>query len=150
MKSLLIAAVLASASLARAQQASCTLRDVEGEKGKAAIDPGLDDVKALLQKPPFLDYATYRLVGAQTLALHKGAPQTGTLGNRHRFQLTLMDRLTEREGRARLRLRFEIKNADGKDELNTIVVVDENGAPLPRVEQHGERIFLQLIGCKSS
>jgi hypothetical protein len=131
-------------------QASCTLREAEGSKAPGGIDPALGDVKALLSAPPFSTYPSWKLVVSHPLSLKRGLPERGTLANHHRFEVTFLDRLTEREGRARLRLRLEIRKPDGKEEVSVIVVVDENGAPFPRVEQSGERAALQLIHCKAS
>ena len=136
--------------LAARAQASCTLREVEGQKGPGGVDPRLEDVRALLGAPPFVAYPSYRLLETHPLSLKKGVPEKGTLVNRHRFEVTFMERLGQKEGRARLRLRLEVRNPEGRTELNTIFAVDENGQPFPRVEQHGDRLSLQLISCKAS
>jgi hypothetical protein len=130
-------------------QARCDLREVEGTRAPGAIGPGLDDVKGMLSQPPFSEYKSFRLIGTHPLALKKGQPEKVVFSHKHRYEVTFMDRLLEREGRARLRLKFEIFKPDGKNELSSIVVVDENGAPLPRVEQSGDRITLALLACKS-
>jgi hypothetical protein len=129
-------------------QANCQLREAEGGQQAGGIDPKLADVKALLSAPPFSHYPSYRLTATHPLALAKGVPASGVLENHHGFVVTFLERLAEREGRARLRLRFEIRNPNGKPEVNAIIVVDENGPPFPRVEQQGDRLQLQLIDCK--
>ena len=149
MKTLIAAALLVAASQVARAQAQCELREVEGTRAPGAVGPGLDDVKAMLSQPPFSEYKTFRLMGTHALALKKGQPEKVVFSHKHRYEVTFLDRLLEREGRARLRLKFEIFKPDGKSELSTIVVVDENGVPLPRVEQTGDHITLALLGCKS-
>jgi hypothetical protein len=153
MKIPIAAALWACALLAgpasAAAQAHCSLREVEGSKAPGGVGPGLEDVKAMLAAPPFGDYKSYRLVATHPLELKKGAAEKVTFSHKHRYEVTFMERLTEREGRGRLRLRFDVFKPDGAPELKTIVVLDENGAPFPRVEQHGDRLTLALLNCRS-
>jgi hypothetical protein len=72
------------------------------------------------------------------------------LADKHNISLTFMDRVAQREGKARLRLRFEIHGPDGKLELSTIILVDEGGAPFTRVEQQGDKISLLMLSCRTS
>jgi hypothetical protein len=146
---LLAGLALSAAAPARAQ-VSCVLREVEGGKQPGGIDARLADVKGMLQSGPFAQYPSYRLLETHPLVLKRGVAEKGVLESHHRFAVTFLERLAERDGRARLRLRFEIQNPDGKPEMQSIVVVDENGSPFPRVEQHGDRLSLQLIHCKSN
>ena len=130
-------------------QASCVLREIEGKKAAGGIDPRLEDVKSMLSRQPFASYGTFQLTSVHPLVLKKGGKESGTLSNRHRFDLSFLERLSAREGRARLRLRFEIWAEDGKPELNTIFAVDEGGAPFTHVEQAGDKLFVKLIGCRT-
>ena len=149
MKTLIAAALLVMAPQIARAQARCELREVEGTRAPGGIGPGLDDVRAMLSAPPFSEYKTFQLKGTHPLALQKGQAQKVVFTHKHRYEVTYMDRLVEREGRARLRLKFEIFKPDGKNELSTIVVVEENGTPLPRVEQTADHITLALLACKS-
>src|SRR5262249_7276066 len=130
-------------------QASCQLREVEGQKVPGGIDPRLEDVRALLTAPPFSAYATYKLLGTHPHALKKGAPQTRTLTNRHRYEVTFVDRMLVRDGRSRLRLKLQVSKPDGALELSTTITLDEGGAPFPRVEAQpqGDRMSLLLLSC---
>ena len=149
MKTLIAAALLVAAPQIARAQARCELREVEGTRAPGGIGPGLDDVRAMLSAPPFSEYKTFRLIAPHPLALQKGQPQKIVFSHKHRYEVTFLDRLVEREGRARLRLKFEIFKPDGKNELSTIVVVEENGTPLPRVEQTADHLTLALLSCKS-
>jgi hypothetical protein len=149
MAALVLALGLALAPRPAAAQARCELREVEGTRAPGTIGPGLEDVRPLLSAGPFADYKSFRLVGTHPLALRKGQPEKVELSHRHRHQVTFLERLVQREGHARLRLKLEIFKPDGKPELSSIIVVDENGAPFARVEQTGERITIALLGCKS-
>src|SRR5262249_12097158 len=125
------------------------LREVEGTKDAGGVGAGLEDVKAMLGAPPFSDYKSFRLIATHPLALKKGVAEKVVFSHKHRYEVTFLERMAAREGRARLRVRFEIFKPDGKQELSTIVVLDENGTPLPRVEQQEGRITLALLSCKS-
>jgi hypothetical protein len=149
MRTLIAAAMLVVLPQVAHAQARCELREVEGTRAPGAIGAGLEDVRAMLSQPPFSEYKTFRLVGTHPLALKKAQPEKVVFSHKHRYEVTFLDRLAVHEGRARLRLKFEIFKPDGKNELSTIVVVDENGAPLPRVEQTGDHITVALLGCKS-
>ncbi|HJZ88891.1 MAG TPA: hypothetical protein VKN99_27150 [Polyangia bacterium] len=151
---LLVLAALAGSALsiprAAGAQASCVLREVEGQKTPGGIDPRLADVRALLLGPPFSQYPSFKLMETHPLTLKRGVAEKGVLTNKHHFEVTFLDRLAERDGKARLRLKLEVRTPDGKPEVSVIVVVDENGAPFPRVEQRGDRLWVQLIHCKST
>ena len=149
MKTLIAAALLTAMPQVAFAQARCELREVEGTRAPGAIGAGLEDVRAMLSQPPFSEYKTFRLVGTHPLALRKGQPEKVVFSHKHRYEVTFMDRLAVHEGRARLRLKFEIFKPDGKGELSTIVVVDENGAPVTRVEQNADHIIVALLSCKS-
>jgi hypothetical protein len=149
MKTLIAAALVMALPQIAFAQARCELREVEGTRAPGTIGVGLDDVRSMLSQPPFSEYKTFRLVGTHPLALTKGRAEKIVFSHKHRYEVTFLDRLLEREGRARLRLKFEIFKPDNKNELSTIIVVDENGAPLPRVEQSGDHITVALLGCKS-
>jgi hypothetical protein len=135
-------------SLANAQ-AVCALREVEGTRDVGGVGAGLEDVKGMLSAPPFSEYKTFRLIATHPLSLKKGVAEKVVFSHKHRYEVTFLERMAAREGKARLRIRFEIFKPDGKPELSTIVVLDENGTPLPRVEQHENRLTLALLGCRS-
>jgi hypothetical protein len=149
MKAFIAAALLVVLPQIARGQARCELREVEGTRAPGGIGSGLEDVKGMLSAPPFSEYKTFHLMGTHPLALKKGQPEKVVFSHKHRYEVTFLDRLAIREGHARLRLKFEIFKPDGKNELSSIVVVDENGAPLSRVEQNADRITVALLACKS-
>ena len=124
-------ALLAAPVAARADEPSarCTLRVIDARHDGSGVDPKISTLKPYLEREPFDDWKSFKLVKTKTTNLAPHGSDTEVLPNDHTATLTYVEHLMSPEGKHRVKLRLELQHGTRKG-LTTTFTLDE-GQPLP-------------------
>ena len=152
--SLVMAAVLLSCGLARAESAQCDVPVIHalhnGDDGKAPeIDSQINRLKPYLEKAPFTAWREFKLLDRKELTIPVDGSSSFALPNGREATLSFVEHSSgPGDHRMRLRLVIDDKTKKGKM-LDTTFVLDEGGVVLQVGQRFQSGVLIVGVSCKT-
>jgi len=138
-----LAMMFSAAAFADGTRVHCTVRSVHALKTEGGIDAKLEPLRHILNKDPFSQYKTFRLLEQQERDLQVKIAAEFPLVNGKKLSVTFLERLTDDKGRTRLRFALAYPDLNAQQKVG-------DGATIPLVVgEHKGGILLLATTCKT-
>ncbi|HLU67968.1 MAG TPA: hypothetical protein VKZ63_16900 [Kofleriaceae bacterium] len=108
----------------KAEQADCSIFEIEASNGKPGVDPALRPLERKLKKPPFSSWKTFKLLKKHDKKLQMMKQLSLPLVTGSKLGLLYRDKSDDKGKKVRLRLGFTLDDKDGKRKVDGTIKLD--------------------------